>query len=209
MRHIPNGLTQRSPICLLDYVFSVCLLLLFGMPAHAQIYAGSVTGVVQDPAGAVVPEASVVLIDTEKRLKSSAKTDSAGRYVVRALPPSTYNIRVEAAGFRSEVQNGIVLEVNQNLTLNVPLKVGRTGETIEVTGQAPVLSTEDAVTGQELNRTFINDLPLVGRAVFDLAMLTPGINQPAGRTFGANQMANNWISYGSRSTQAAVLIDGV
>src|SRR5207249_10263111 len=83
------------------------------------------------------------------------------------------------------------------------------GETVEVKGQSPVLSSEDAVTGQELNRTFINDLPLVGRAVFDLAMLTPGISQPAGNTFGPNTMANNFISDGSRNAQSDILIDGV
>jgi len=110
-------------------------------PAQAQVYAGSITGLVQDPSGAVVANASVVLTDTDKGLTYSTKTDAAGRYVLRALPPSTYNIRVEAAGFHSEVQNGIVLEVNQNLTLNVPLRVGTAGETVEVKGQSPVLSS--------------------------------------------------------------------
>src|SRR5205807_3991000 len=89
------------------------------------------------------------------------------------------------------------------------LQVGTAQDTVEVTGQPPVLSTEDAVTGQELNRTKINDLPLIGRGVFDLAMLTPGINQPAGNTFGPNTMANNWISNGSRNAQADILLDGV
>src|SRR5438445_8709217 len=50
---------------------------------------------------------------------------------------------------------------------------------------------------------------LVGRSVFDLALLAPGINQPAGNTFGPNNMANNWISNGSRNAQADILIDGV
>src|SRR5438093_12872722 len=100
-----------------------------------------------------------------------------------------YSIRVEAAGFRPEVQGRITITVNQNLTLNVSLQVGSASEAIEVSAQAPALSTEDAVTGQNLNRTFINDLPLVGRSVFDLALLAPGINQPAGNTFGANNMA--------------------
>jgi len=136
-------------------------------------------------------------------------TDSSGRYVLRALPPSAYSMRVEAAGFRTEVQSGIVIVVNQNLTLNFSLQVGSTQQSVEVTGQTVELATEDAVTGQNLNRTFINDLPLVGRAVFDLAMLTPGISQPAGNTFGPNTMANNFISDGSRNAQADILIDGV
>jgi len=188
---------------------SICLLFLFALPVQAQLYTGSITGVIKDPSGAVVPNASVVLTDNDKGLKYSAKTDSSGRYVLRALPPSTYTMHVEAAGFRSEEQRGIMLVVNQNLTLNVPLQVGRTSETVEVRGQAPVLGTEDAVTGQNLDPKVINDLPLIGRSVFDLALLTPGVTQPAGNTFGPNTMANNFISDGGRNAQADILIDGV
>ena len=202
-------LIQRRAIRPLICFLFIYLNLLVVAPTQAQVYTGSITGLVQDPSGAAVPNASVVLTDIDKGLKYSTTTDSSGRYVLRALPPSTYSIRVDAGGFRGEVQNGIALEVNQNLTLSVSLQVGAARETIEVTGQPPVLSTEDAVTGQNLDRTSINDLPLVGRGVFDLAMLTPGINQPAGNTFGPNSMANNWISNGSRNAQADMLIDGV
>jgi Carboxypeptidase regulatory-like domain/TonB dependent receptor len=206
MKFVSNGVRQVSfVIC----TASICLVLLLTVPSQAQLYTGSITGVVQDPSGAVVPKASVVLTDNDKGQKYTAKTDSSGRYVLRALPPSTYAIRVEAAGFKSEEQRGIMLVVNQNLTLNVPLQLGKTSETVEVTGQAPVLETEDAVTGQNLDRKVINDLPLVGRSVFDLALLTPGVTQPAGNTFGPNTMANNFISDGGRNAQADILIDGV
>src|SRR5205823_10613691 len=96
-----------------------------------------------------------------------------------------------------------------NLTVNIPLQVGKTSETVEVTGQTPVLGTEDAVTGQNLDPKVINDLPLIGRSVFDLALLTPGVTQPAGNTFGPSTMANNFISDGGRNAQADILIDGV
>ena len=207
MKSAPNGLWWKEISCLV-YV-SICLMLLLATPVQAQLYTGSVTGVVEDPSGAVVPNASVVLTDTEKGLKYTAKTDSSGRYVLRSLPPSTYSMHVEAAGFKSQEQRGIMLVVNQNLTVNVPLQVGRTSETIEVSGQAPVLGTEDAVTGQNLDPKVINDLPLIGRSVFDLALLTPGVSQPAGSTFGPSTMANNFISDGGRNAQADILIDGV
>src|SRR5437879_390643 len=168
------------------FSLTICFMFLLAAVCQAQLYTGSVTGVVQDPTGAVIPSASVVLTDMDKGLTYNATTDAAGRYVLRSLPPSKYNIRVEASGFRPEVQNGIVISVNQNLTLNLSLQVGTTNEVIEVTAQAPALSTEDAVTGQNLNRTFINDLPLVGRSVFDLAMLTQGLHPQAGNTFGVH-----------------------
>src|SRR5947207_243338 len=210
MMYFRKQLTLRAGMRPFAYLhFFICLSLFFEGAAHGQVYTGSITGLITDRLSGVVPTASVVLTDIEKGLKYSATTDSSGRYVLRSLPPSTYSVRVEASGFRYEVQSGIVIVVNQNLTLNVSLQVGTARETVEVSGQAPALATEDAVTGQNLNRTFINDLPLVGRSVFDLALLTPGINQPAGNTFGANTMANNWISDGSRNAQADILIDGV
>lgn len=193
------------PVCCL----AIFALALFLSPAQAQLYTGSVTGVVQDPTGAVIPGASVVLTDTLKGLKYNATTDATGRFLLRSLPPSTYGIRVEAMGFRPEVQDNIGIVVNQNLSLNFSLQVGPTTEAIEVSATAPVLSTQDAVTGQNLDRTFINDLPLVGRSVFDLAFLSPGINQPAGNTFGPNTMANNFISNGGRNATADILMDGV
>ena len=208
MRHT-SGSVRRITSLPVACLLLACLPLLLAIPAQTQVYAGSITGLVQDSSGAFLPNATVTLTDSEKGLKYSAKTDSSGRYLLRALPPSAYSIRIEAAGFRSEIQNGIVLDVNQNLTLNASLRVGTAGETVEVTGQAPVLSTEDAVTGQNLDRKVINDLPLIGRSVFDLALLTPGVTQPAGNTFGPNTMANNFISNGGRNAQADILIDGV
>jgi len=208
MNSVLSGLCRKA-LWSLVFFLSICLLSLLVVPAQAQLYAGSITGVVQDPSGAVLPNASVVLTDNDKGLKYSAKTDSSGRYVLRSLPPGTYSMHVEAAGFRSGEERGITLVVNQNLTVNIPLQVGKTSETVEVTGQAPVLGTEDAVTGQNLDPKVINDLPLIGRSVFDLALLTPGVTQPAGNTFGPSTMANNFISDGGRNAQADILIDGV
>lgn len=209
MRSPVSPQAQCTGVRRLAYFFSLCLPLLLVVPVHSQVYTGSMTGLVQDAAGAMLPNATVTLTDIDKGLTYSSSTDTAGRYVLRALPPSRYNFKVQAPGFRSQVENGIILQVNQNLTLNVSLKIGAVAETVEVTGQAPLLATEDAVTGQELDRKAINDLPLVGRSVFDLALLTPGITQPAGSTFGSNSMANNFISNGGRNAQADILIDGV
>ena len=134
MKSVLSGLC-RKVLRSLVFFPSICLLSLLVVPAQAQLYAGSVAGVVQDPSGAVVPNASVVLTDNDKGLKYSAKTDSSGRYVLRSLPPSTYTIRVEAPGFRSEFQTGVVILVNQNTSLNFSLQVGATQQSVEVTGQ--------------------------------------------------------------------------
>ena len=185
-----------------------CMTGLVTTSAWAQVYSGSITGVVTDPSGAVVPGGKVTLTDIGKGFTFEAITDSVGRYVLRSLPPSTYKLTVEMQGFNTYVRDGIVVDVNQNSTIDVVLKLGAETQTIEIQATAPVLATQDAVTGQELNRTFINDLPLVGRSVFDLAYLSPGIHQVSGGVTGGG-IANNFISNGGRNATADILIDGV
>ncbi|PYV86287.1 MAG: hypothetical protein DMG05_20170, partial [Acidobacteria bacterium] len=146
--------------------------------------------------------------DVGKGFTYATETDSVGRYILRSLPPSTYKLTVEIQGFNTHVQDGIVLNVNQNATIDVSLKLGAETQTVEVVAAAAILSTQDSVTGQELNRTFINDLPLLGRSVFDLAKLSPGITQVSGGYIGGG-VANNFISNGGRNATADILMDGV
>lgn len=187
----------------------LCLATVVTPALFAQLYSGSLGGVVTDPTGAVVPGAKITLIDLTKGYSFGASADSTGHYVLRNLPPSTYKLTVEGKNFKTYTREGITLDVNQNATVDVSLELGATTQIVEVRGAAPVLSTQDAVTGQELNRVFINDLPLISRSVFNLAFLSPGVTQPAGSSFGLNQSSNNFISNGGRNATADILIDGV
>jgi hypothetical protein len=185
----------------------VCLSLGLAGAAWGQVSSGALTGVVTDPSGAVIPGAKVTLTDVGKSTEFPATTDAEGRYVIRALPPSTYRLKVEAAGFSTYVQDNIVLAVNQSSSITVQLKVGSTTEVIEVTSGAALLSTQDASTGQEIQRSFINELPLLGRGVYDLTNLAPGVTQVSGGYIGGS-LANNFISNGSRNAQADIIADG-
>ncbi|MCX6624217.1 MAG: TonB-dependent receptor [Acidobacteria bacterium] len=166
------------------------------------------TGVVLDPSGAVVAGAKVTVTDSGKGFVYRATTDAVGRYLVRPLPPATYQLVVESAGFKRHLQENIVLNVNQAASLDVGLSLGTDKEVVEVTATAGTLATQDAVTGQELNRNFVGNLPLLGRGVFDLAGLAPGITQVSGG-FAISGYANNFISNGSRNATTDILIDGV
>ncbi|HXA07628.1 MAG TPA: TonB-dependent receptor, partial [Bryobacteraceae bacterium] len=183
------------------------LALLVPTLALAQSYTGSVTGLVTDPSGAVVPNVQVRLVDEDKGFSFSATSDSAGRYVFRQVPPGSYKISVEAQGFRAETRSGIKLDVSQNVTVDFTLQVGATNQTVEISEAAPLMSTQDAVTGQTVDRKFINDLPLVSRSVTDLAFLTPGITEVDTSCQGCT--ANNFISNGGRNATADMLLDGV
>lgn len=136
-------------------------------------------------------------------------TNGTGQYTLQNLTPSTYKLSVSKEGFRDFVRAGITLAVNQNATVNVQMEVGQGVQSVTVEAGAPLLPSQDATTGQSVDRTLINDLPLVGRSVFDLAFLAPGINPPPTSVFGLNTMANNFASNGGRNAMSDILIDGV
>jgi carboxypeptidase family protein len=176
--------------------------------AWGQVTSGSVTGVVTDPTGAVVPGAKIALTDTNKGYNYLTTADATGRYLITNLLPSTYKISVDAPGFKGFIQSGIVVDVEAKVAVDVHLVLGATTQAVEVTGAAPVLSTQDAVTGQEVDRALINDLPLVDRDVLDLAFLAPGVLQVPGGTYGLGT-GLNFVSNGGRNDTAEILVDGV
>ena len=176
--------------------------------AQAQVYGGSLTGVATDPSDAVVPGANVVLTDDEKGFKYAASTDSDGRYILRNLPLGKYSLMVTAAGMRPHTQSGIVLTVGQNAQADAHFELQGTAETVSVMAEATMLETQDASTGQIVNRKFINDLPLTSRSVFSLALIAPGITQAAGGSFGLNAGSVNFISNGGRNSEADIVMDG-
>jgi hypothetical protein len=214
-RHRFGVLTRESsrPWVAVSVVL-LCLTISSPHSAWAQLYSGSLSGVVSDPSGAVVPAAKITLTDAGKGFVSTATTDEVGRYLLRPLPPSTYRLTVEAPGFKTYVRDALVLDVSENATIDVRLELGLSTQSVEVVGTAPLLNLQDAVTGQEVNRAFINDLPLVSRGVFNLATLTPGVSQPGLRSFSLdtlsnNYVANNFVSNGGRNATADILIDGL
>ncbi len=192
------------------WISTVPVVLLLGVSMlNGQVYSGSLTGVVSDPSGAVMPGAQAVLTDEQKGFKYSAATDVEGRYVMRNLPPGNYRLSVSAPGMRAYSQPGITVTVGQNAQLDVKFELQGTAESITIAETASLLQTQDASTGQLINQKFINDLPLTSRSVFNLALLSPGVTQPAGNAFGLNAGATNFISNGGRNSTADILIDGV
>lgn len=182
--------------------------LLLPVSSRAQLYSGSVTGVVTDPSGATVPGAKVTLVDQNKGYTFTATTDSSGRYLVRSVPPGSYKIRVEAKGFQAEQETGVTMDVSQNISIDFAMKVGGASEVVEVNAESVHLQTEDATTGQVVNRRFVNDLPLVDRNFTNLTYLAPGVTETDAPGTKNSQGGINFNSNGSRNATADVLIDG-
>jgi hypothetical protein len=175
--------------------------------AFGQAYFGSVTGVLTDQTGAVIAGAKVTLIDRDKGYSFNETSDMKGRYLYRSIPPGFYSVTASMPGFEKTVRTGIHVDVNQNATANMSLKVSSSSQTVEVKSQAQGLDSEDATTGLVIDRKFINDLPLVDRYVMDLTMLTPGVTETDDQcSIGCT--GTNFVSNGSRNSTADVLMDG-
>jgi Carboxypeptidase regulatory-like domain/TonB dependent receptor len=199
-KHLPKSCTLFFVV----WLAYVC----FAAVAQAQLYSGSVTGVVTDPSGAAVLSAKVTLTDQNKGFTFNAQTDSNGRYLFRSIAPGTYKITVEAAGFRTQTQESVRLDVSQNVSIDFAMEIGAASSSVEVRAEAVQLQTEDAVTGQVVNRKFINDLPLLDRQFVNLAYLAPGVGETDAPGSQSSQGGINFISNGSRNATADVLIDG-
>jgi hypothetical protein len=182
--------------------------LAFPIDCSAQLYTGSISGAVTDPSGGGIPSAKITLTDENKGFAFTATTDSSGRYLLRSIPPGTYKLSVEAASFQGQQQEHIRVDVTQNISIDFSLKVGTATASVEVRAEAVRLQTEDAVTGQVVNRKFVNDLPLVDRNFTNLTYLAPGVTETDAPGSKNAQGGINFNSNGSRNATADVLIDG-
>lgn len=196
---------EKTVRCSLVCWLFLCVLL---VPAllFAQGYFGTVSGVISDATGAMIPGVKVTLVDQEKGYKFSATSDSTGRYLFRSVPPVLYTVIAETKGFEKTERTGIKLDVSENPTADLKMKVASSTETVEVNSQTQQLDAEDATTGMVVNRKFINDLPLIDRNVMDLTSLTPGVTEADDQCVGCG--GTNFVSNGSRNATADVLMDG-
>ena len=179
---------------------------------HAQAYFGTVSGELTDASGAVIPNASVMLSDEEKGFNFVTNSDNNGRYLFRSVAPGLYSVTADAKGFAKVTSAKFRVDVNQNATTNLSLKVGAASQTVEVGAAGQTIQTEDAETGQVVNRRFINDLPLIDRNVAALTSLAPGVtamDDQCNEFSGSGTCTGtNFVSNGSRGSTADILSDG-
>jgi hypothetical protein len=158
------------------------ILMLAGLPLAAQQGRGTIFGTVTDPAGAAVPAASVVVTNTSTNFTFRTETNSEGYFTTPALIVGPYSVAVAANGFKKAVRTGVTLEVDQRAPVNVTLEIGSVAESIEVTGAAPLVDVSSAAMGKVVENRRIQDLPLNGRNVFNLVLLTPNVRNNSNAT---------------------------
>jgi hypothetical protein len=171
----------------LGFVFAASLFCVAGLFAQATT---SITGVVSDDSGAVVPGATVTLSAAGTGVERASTTDARGVYQFLQVAPGMYSLVFEMDGFRSEVITDVELLVDTPATLDIKLEVGQVSEVITVEADAVSLNTTDATVGNAFNETKIRQLPLLTRNVVELLSLQTGVNQ-TGEVLGARKDQNN------------------
>jgi hypothetical protein len=170
------------------------VLLLSAAPIGAQTL-GTITGEVKDGSGAVIPGASVTATNTGTNATREMASNESGVYTFAALPPGPYVVKAELQGFKT-VQNAVELHVEQTVRVNFTMEIGTLSETAEVTGIAPLITTENATVGTVIENRRIVELPLNGRNFLSLVALSPNVSAEFA---GAGQAGDR--QGGSRSNQ--------
>ena len=153
-----------------------CIALLVAPGAiFAQVSTATAFGTVTDTTGAAIPNATVLFIQTETNFTRTTITNAQGNYRAEFLPVGPYRVKVDAKGFQELVQSGIVLTVTEQATLNFSLNPGVQTAVVEVTSQVPLVNTGNSVLSKTIDNREIENLPLVGRDVYGLLNLTPGV----------------------------------
>ena len=145
---------------------------------YAQIATTTATlsGIITDPSGAVIPKVTVVLSSPEKSVSRTFIADAGGRYLFNQLPPATYSLSIKAKGFEAYQQNGIVLNAADSATQNVTLTIGAESQSIVVTAAASVLNTDNSNVAASLDAKEIVELPLNVRNVYGLTTLNSSVS---------------------------------
>ncbi len=178
----------------------------------AQQSTGTISGIVTDQQGAVIPGAQVEVLNTATNALFTTSSNESGLYVAPGMAVGVYEISVESDGFRRSVRSGVTLQVGQTADINVTLEIGQVTEVVEVVGEAPLVDTGGATIGEVIERKRVSDLPINGRGALALTLLTAGVISNAGPTnsgFGDRGIQLSSISInGSPNSMNAQMLDG-
>jgi hypothetical protein len=152
-------------------------------PLAAQTITGTISGVVSDPTGAVVPQATASITNINTGLSRTVTTNDLGEYVAPDLPNGTYRIMVKQANFKEAVVNNVEVHVASTALVNIVLTMGNTSEQVTVEANAIQVQTDSAQLGEVVGAAQVRDLPLNGRNFVALTQLQPGV--AAARSYDA------------------------
>jgi len=186
------------------------MVLLFAAVGFGQAsYTAQIRGVVADQSGALVSNATVTITNDGTNISQTAHSDEHGQYFFSGMRPSVYTVKAQATGFRIAEKKNVVLEVDQQTSVDFVLHPLGVTQTMEVTTVAPLLDTESATLGSEITGQYLKEIPLMNRSFFGLTFLAAGVTEVAGSGTSDNYPSGtNFTSNGQRNATAEIRLDG-
>ena len=206
MKTQARQLLSRKDCCRYGLLVLACFLQ--GTSLFGQVTGGSISGMVRDPSGAAVPEATITARHLATGSIRTTTSGAQGTYRLPALPPGEYEVRVEKTGFRTEVSTGLNLTIGQEAVINPTLQVGAVAEVVSVTAEAPIIETTSGSLSGLVEAKQIAELPLNGRNITELALLEPGVSHYQGARPGAGTDGTLYSSQGAPIRSNLYLLDG-
>ena len=172
---------------------------------RAQSTNASLTGRVTDPTKALIADAKIAAISAGTNVRYETTTNGSGEYYLANLPPGSYRIEIEKAGFKKLIKPDVIVHVQDALAIDFAMTLGATSETITVEAGAPLVNNESGTVSTVIDRTFVENMPLNGRSFQALIALTPGNVTAKAYYTGIGQFSIN----GQRTDANYFSIDGV
>ncbi len=158
-------------------ILALCFLMaVSSISVRGQVTTADLVGTIRDNTGAVVSAVRITLTNDATGVPRSTVADTEGNYIFTSLQPGRYTLSAEAPGFRKVERTGVELQLNQRAQIDIDLQVGSVGETVQISGTAPLLESQSSVLGSVIQEQQVQDLPLNGRNFVQLAILSPGVS---------------------------------
>ena len=187
--------------------FVSVVLLPLSSPAQTLTTAADLTGVVLDASGAVLPGATITVLNTETNATRTTVTDGEGRYRVAALPPGIYRVTAELTGFARETREALRLMIGQTVVNDFRLKLSSQSEALTVTAAAPLVDPTRTSISTVINQEQIEELPINGRNFISFSVITPAVTTDRTPQQGAS--ATSGLSFGGqRARSNNIMVDG-
>jgi hypothetical protein len=181
------------------------LVALLALPAAAQTSTSRLTGVVQDTSGGVIPGAKVTALNVKTQVLAETTTNEAGIFVFAAVPPGTYTVAAEAAGFKKLVHTDVVVNVSVTISETFKLEVGQLTESVTVEANAQRINSSDAQVGRNITMRDIDVLPQLGRTPITLTVYMPGTQINVSSSTDGSYTVVNGLRGGSNNST----LDGI
>jgi hypothetical protein len=188
--------------------FVVALAAASPVRAQSRLTGADLVGRVTDESKAVLPGATVTVVNRDTNLTRTATSDAQGEYKVPALPPGTYKVTVGVQGFANQARDGVTLQLGQTMELEFTLKLAGTQEEVTIVGEAPVVDVTDTSVSTVVGQQQIENLPINGRNFISFSIITPGVTTDRTPQQGAS-LTSGLSFTGQRARSNNIMVDGL